>query len=372
MSRSALVTLVVGLATGAAQAQPLELRARRGVGGVVAAGGLEVVELDVTSAGTVATEVTVEVEGRHFPLALAARGRATLTLARRLPPGADAVPATTARVRARRGDAVEREIPAARVVHRPVVVVTDDAAALLPRVDRWRRELALGPPVAVSPDAMPTRWHVLSGVGAMVLDRPAAALGPASRRQVARLLAMGAPVCRFLDAGAAAPACARAAPITPPRTRQPATVRPAIGVLVATAGAVALGLAAAALVRRRRWRVALVIAALVAGGAAPFVRDPDSGLRVRGLRVAAGGGEDWIVAELGASDLSGATILGGDVWIEPSAPVAPGALPPLDDTGLAGRVPGAGSWRVRGFVPAATAGWASALARIDRPEVIAP
>lgn len=372
MRRSALVTLVIGLAAGAAQAQPLELRVRRGVGGVVAAGGIEVVDLEVANAGTVAAEVTVEVEGRSFPLALAARGGATLTLARRIPPGADAVPATTARLRAGRGDAIERDVPAARVVHRPVVVVTDDAAALLPRVDRWRRELALGPPVAVAPDAVPARWQALSGVGALVLDRPAAALAPAARQQVARLLAMGAPVCRFLDAGAATPACARAAPITPPRTRQPATVRPAIGALAATAGAVALLLAAAALVRRRRWRIALVIAALIAGGAAPFVRNPDSGLRVRGARAAAGGGEDWIVAELGVSDLSGATHLGGDLWIEPSAPVSPGTLPPLDDTGLGGRVPGAGSWRVRGFAPASAGGWASGLARVDRLEVSAP
>lgn len=373
-STIALVTLAfaLALAAGGAQAQPLEVRARRGVGGVVAAGGIDVVELEVVNAAAVPFEVTVTVEGRARPLSLAARGAATLALARRIPPGADALPATSVTVSVPGGARVATDIPAARVVHRPVVVITDDAAAIVPRVDRWRRDLALGPPVMVIPDAMPRRWQTLSGVGAVVIDRPASALAAPARQQIARVLAMGAPVCRWSDGDATAPVCVRAAPITPPRTRVVATVRPAIDQLAAAAGAVAALLALAAMARRMRWRVAAVVAALAIGGVMPFVRTSDHGLRVHGTRVAAGGGEDWVLAEIGASELGGVELLGGDLWIEPSAPVAPGTLAPLDDAGLAGRIPAAGSWRARGFVPAATGGWTDALSRTTRPVVEAP
>lgn len=371
-SRVALVTLALALAAGTAEPQPLEMRARRGAGGVVAAGGIDVVELDVVNAATVPVEVTVTVDGRALPLALAARGTATLTLARRIPPGADALAATPVMVSAAGGARIAGEVSAARVVHRPVIVITDDAAALLPRVDRWRRDLALGPPVTVMPDAMPRRWQALSGVGALVLDRPAHALAAEAQQQVARVLAMGVPVCRFVDADVAAPECIRAAPVTPPRTREAATVRPAVGNLASAAFAVAVLLAAAAVLRTMRWRAAAMIAALAVGGVAPFVREPDSGVRVRGTRASTGGGEDWVVAEVGASELGGPVVLGGDLWIEPSAPVAPGTLAPLDDAGLGGRLPAAGSWRVRGFVPAATGGWTDSLARVMRPAVEAP
>lgn len=365
----ALVTLALAFGAGTAEAQPLEMRARRGAGGVVAAGGIDVVELDVVNAAMAPVEVTVTVDGRARPLALAARGTATLTLARRIAPGADALPATVVNASAADGARIAGEIPAARVVHRPVLVVTDDAAALLPRVDRWRRDLALGPPVTVMPDAVPRRWQALSGVGALVLDRPAPALAAEVQQQVARVLAMGVPVCRFVDAEVAAPVCTRAAPLTPPRTREAATVRPSVGNLATAAFVVAVLLAVAAMVRTMRWRAAALIAALAIGGLLPLVREPDSGIRVRGARASTSGGEDWVVAEVGASELGGVVVLGGDLWIEPSAPVAPGTLAPLDDAGLGGRLPAAGSWRVRGFVPSATGGWTDALARVTRPAV---
>ncbi len=392
---AAALALAVGLALTApvAHARPLvEVRVTRGVGGVVAAGGIDVVELEVRSGADAAVRMALVVEGRPRTVDLAARGTATLTLARRLAPGASGLPAVAVRTD---DGAVVATIPAARVTARPVIVVTDDAATMLPRVDGWRQREGLGAPAAVAPDGLPTRWQALVGVAALVLDRPTAALAPAAAQQVRRYLATGGMVCRWA-ASDAAPVCVRAAAIAVPRTRQAATVAGAVRRL----GMIALGVAGALMVAsvaaariarrrrqrggrsRRRGRAAVVGAALIgvaSGMVAPFVRSPDDGAVIRGVRVAAGDGEEWVAAELGASDLDigdrgAGDVLAGDLWIERSGPSPSGAAAVFDDGGLRGRVPGAGSWRVRGFVAATTArrGWAARLAAVARPSVEAP
>ena len=63
------------------------------------------------------------------------------------------------------------------------------------------------------------------------------------------------------------------------------------------------------------------------------------------MRAPAGGGEDWVVAELGASELAALPRrLDGAVWLEPSGAVD--GVIRLDDP----TVDWPGSWRVRGFV----------------------
>ena len=358
----AVVVAVVGLSAAVASAAPIDVRVARGLDGVVAAGGIDVAVVEVRSGGDAALTGTVELAGRTYPVALAARGVATVTVAARLPAGASSVTALPVRVRIG-GGVVEAVVPAARVVRRPIVVIGDAPAALLAAIEPWRQASELGEAIVMAPERMPARWPMMMGVGAIVLDRPAGELPAAAASSVRRFLGAGGKVCRMTGAGAT-PTCVQADALAVPLTRVRARLASAM-----TAWAwVALALAAALLIvivlPRRRGAVALAVLAL--GVAAPVVvtvREADSRLALRGVRAAAGGGEDWLAAELGVSDLAGAIALGGELWIEPTEAEGGG---PLDDVGLRGRVPGPGSWRVRGFVPAAEEGWAAGLTRSRR------
>lgn len=387
-----VATATLALAAAAHARPALELHARRGVGGLAPAGGIDVVEVEVASAADVPLSVEVTIDGGAQRLVLAARGRSVVTVARRVPAGATSLGAVSVRARvvgataargsdaaaAARGsdaaaftDAIEASVASLPVVARPVVVVTDDAAAVLPGIDRWRRTLDLGAPVAIAVDAVPPRWQSLIGVGALVIDRPVDAFAPEVARRITWHLAGGGQVCR-LDPGAPAPRCTRAAPLALPRTARAGSIAPATRALGSIALVVALALALAAAVARRRGSIALVMvaAALALGAAAPSLGAANDALAITGIRATAGNGEDWIAAELGANELTDQLALGGDLWIEPSGPAA--RAPRLDTHGLAGRIPGPGSWRVRGFVPAAARDWTRALVRIDRAVPEAP
>ncbi len=369
---AALIALVAAAAALAAPSPAraddrlaVEVVVDRGVGGVVPAGGIDVVVVEVRSRLAMPARVQVAVAGAApQPIELAAHGRATVTLAARVGPGVSALPARAVRV-SRGADGADGEVPAVRVVARPVIVVTDGAAALLPRVDVWRRGEQLGDPVVVAPEAVPARWQALFGAGAVVIDRPIAALGELAARTIRRHLAAGGTVCRLDVADAAPPRCARAAPLALPRTRQTAPIA-AVPRALALVG---LGLAATllgAVALRRRWPRAaatLAVAACAAATLLPLLLATAPAIAVRGVRADAGGGEDWVVAEVGASELLGAAALGDELWIEVSGDPGGGALGVV---GLAGAVPGAGSYRIRGFVAADARGWTGALARAPR------
>jgi hypothetical protein len=353
---------LAGPAPAAAAPAPLEVRAVRGLDGVVAAGGIDVAVVEVRSGADVAAGGVVELAGRRHPIELAARGVATLTVAARLPPGASALTAIGVRVRVGGGEAVA-EVPAARVVARPVIVLADEPAAALAALEPWRRERGLGEPVALPAARAPAAWIALVGAGALVIDRPAATLAPVAARAARRFLAAGGTVCRVGDAGEP-PACVQAPALSVPRTSVRARLAPVMERWAWAAAALAAGLVLALLVPRRRGLAGAV--ALVVGLAVPAlatVRNPDSRLVVRGVRADAGAGEDWIAAEVGVSDLVRGVALGDGLWLEPTAGAGGG---PLDTVGLGGRLPGPGSWRVRGFVPAGAAGWAARLTRAPR------
>lgn len=359
------IAVAVGVALGVAglgpvEAAPVEVRVARGLDGVVPVGGVDLAVVEVRSGADVALAGSVEVGGRSYTVELAARGVAVVTLAARLPPGASAVTALPVRARIGGGE-VAAVVPGARVVARPIVVVSDAPAATLAAVEAWRASEQLGEPVVIAPARVPT-WAALQRVGALVIDRPAAELPAAAAQTVRRFLAAGGRVCRFVDG--ATPRCAQADPLAAPQTRARARIAPALGAWAWAALALALGLGVVAWLPRRRGAAALAV--LVVGAAAPVigaVRGADSRLAVHGVRATAGGGEDWIAAELGVSELAGALGLGDALWIEPTGGDGGG---PLDDIGLRGRVPGPGAWRLRGFVPAAARGWTDGLARRER------
>ena len=350
-------------AVAPAAAAPIEVRTARGIEGVLAAGGIDVAVVEVRSGADVALAGTVEVGGRTYPVALAARGVASVTVAARLPSGASAVTALPVRIRIGGGD-VEAEVPGARVVARPLVVIGDAPAALLAAIEPWRRSQDLGEPVVVTPGRVPAAWPVMIGVGAVVLDRPAAELAAPAARAARRYLAAGGRVCRLLGEDAA-PTCVQADAAPVPRTRVRARLAPVMGgwgwLALALAGGLGLVLA---LPRRRGTAAAVVLGLAVLAPSLGAVRKPDSLLAARGVRADAGAGEEWVAAELGVSDLAGGVDLGPGLWIEPTGADGGG---PLDDVGLRGRLAGAGSWRLRGFVPAGTGGWADGLTRHPRP-----
>ena len=357
----AVVVAVVGLSAAVASAAPLDVRVARGLDGVVAAGGIDVAVVEVRSGGDAAVAGTVELAGRTYPVELAARGVATVTVAARLPAGASSVTALSVRVRIG-GSVIEAMVPAARVVRRPIVVIGDAPAALLAAIEPWRQASELGEAIVVAPERMPTRWPVMMGVGAVVLDRPVGELPAAAAAAVRRFLGAGGKVCRMT--GAATPTCVQADALAVPLTR----VRARLAAVITAWAWAALALAAALLIvmvlpRRRGLAAAAVLALGVAVPVVMNVREADSRLALQGVRAAAGGGEDWLAAELGVSDLAGAVALGGELWIEPTEAEGGG---PLDEVGLRGRVPGPGSWRLRGFVPADAGGWADRLTRSAR------
>lgn len=360
-----MVAAVLALAAAEARgAVPIEVHATRGLGGLVPAEGLEVIAVDVVSAGDAPAVIAIELDGAPAVdgVALAARGRARVMLGRRVPAGVATLAAATVRARAI-GDAAwaATELAPVMVAARPIVVVTDAAATVVPPLDGWRRARGAGAMVALSPDAA-LRWPALTAVGAVVIDRPAAALPAALARELTRHLASGGTVCRA-DATAAEPRCVRAAAIAVPRTRQPGDVGPPLR----ARGRIAIGLAAALLLagalRRRAPRTAVLGGgAALALAAIAVVAIPADAVIARGVRASAGGGEDWVVAELGASELAALPRrLDGAVWLEPSGAVD--GVIRLDDPTVAGP----GSWRVRGFVPVDAQGWAGPLRRIARP-----
>jgi hypothetical protein len=350
--RAAVVALVIAAATPAAAAPAIEVRASRGVGGVVPAGGIDVLELEVRSGADRALEARLEVDGRAHAVAVPARGRARLVLGRRVPAGAGALPPV-----AITGDAT-LTVPGARVVHRPVIVVADDAAATLARVEPWRRTEGLGDPVAIAPEALPARWQALAGAGAIVLDRPREHLTGDAARVVARHLASGGRVCTVAEPVR----CERAAPVAIPRSRVQASSAALPRRLAAISLALALALVGAAAAPRR---VRAGVAAAAIAGAAIILAawPPAASLAVRGVRVA-GAGEDWVAAELGVAETGPMPRLDGDLWLEPVG--AGDRLAPLDAAGFSGRPPAAGSYRVRGFV-APDAAWAHALRDREAP-----
>ncbi len=364
-----VVLALAATAATALAAPPVEVRVERGLGGVVAAGGIDVAVVELRSAADVALTGTVELAGRSHRLELAARGVATVTVAARLQAGASAVSALPVRVVVAGGVSggggeVEAEVPGARVVARPTVVISDAPAPLLAALEPWRVASELGEVVVIAPGRVPAAWPVLVGAGALVLDRPAGELSEGAARAARRFLAAGGKVCRLVGEGGA-PTCVQADLVSIPRTAVRARLAPTMTTWAWAALALTAGLAAVLLVPRRRG--AVVVLALGLGGLAPVVaavRGSDSRLAVRGVRVSAGAGEDWIAGEVGASDLTGALDLGPGLWIEPTS--AEGGRP-LDDVGLRGRVPGPGSWRLRGFVPAEAGGWAARLTRDPRP-----
>jgi hypothetical protein len=341
------LALVLAATARAAAAPAIEVRASRGAGGIVPAGGIDVVELEVISGADVPVDATLEIDGRRHRVALPARGRARLALGRRVPAGIGSLPAV-----AIGGDA-SLTVPAARVVHRPVIVVADDAAAALARVEPWRREQQLGDPVALAPEALPDRWQALAGAGAIVLDRGRDRLAAGPARLVARHLAAGGQVCTL----AGSIDCERGPQVPVPRSR----VQASSAALPRALGAIGLGLAvallgAAAAPRRRRavlGAAAIAIAALIAA-----LWSPPASLELRGVRVA-GADEDWVAAELGVAETGPLPRLDGDLWLEPAG--AGSTLAPLDDSGFTGRPAAAGSYRVRGFTAPGTA-WAQRLA----------
>ena len=362
---AAIVAAAVAVAAVAAEAAvPLEVRAARGLADLVPADGLEVIAIDVRSGADAPAQIAIEVDGvaAADAVALAARGRAQVTVARRVPSGAARLPPLAVRARAQ-GDAAWTaiELPPLAIAARPVLVFTDGAAAVVPPLDGWRRARGADAIVALPLDAT-VRWPALVGAGAVVIDRPAAALPAALARELTRHLASGGTVCR-VGAGDAEPRCARAQAIAVPRTRQPGDIGPPVRARGRLALGLAIALAIAGALRRRapRWALGVGGGALVAVALA-VVGIGGEGLRTRGVRAASGGGEDWIVAELGASDLAALPVpLDGALWLEPSG--ATGGVIRLD----APVVAAPGSWRVRGFVAADAAGWAGGLRRIARP-----
>jgi hypothetical protein len=344
--RLAAIALVLAASAPAAAAPAIELRASRGAGGVVPAGGIDVVELEVISGADVPVEAVLEIDGRRREVALPARGRARLALGRRVPAGLGTLPAVEIG-----GDAA-LIVPPARVVHRPVIVVADDAAAALARVEPWRREQRLGDPVALSPEALPSRWQALAGAGAIVLDRAPDRLPAAAARVVARHLAAGGRVCALGDAIR----CEQGPLVAVPRSR----VLPSSAAVPRALAAIALGLAVALLAAAaapRRLRARLAAPAIAAAALIATLWSPPPSLELRGIRVA-GAGEDWVAAELGVAETGPPPRLDGDLWLEPAGAAA--SLAPLDDAGFSGRPGGAGSYRVRGFTPPGTA-WALRL-----------
>lgn len=361
--RLALALTVLVAATSAAAA-PVEIRTARGIGGVVVAGGVDVAVLELRSGADVALTGAVELDGRRHPVELPARGLATVTVARRLPTGASAVVAVPAGV-VLGDERREVVVPSARVVARPTVVMTDAPATLVPALEPWRREAGLGEVVVVAPTEPPVPWPALLGVGALVIDRPATALPPEAGRLVRRLLAAGVKVCR--PVAGPTPTCVQADALPVPHTRVKPRIAPTLGGWAWAALALAVLLAVvAALPGQRGLRGLALVAVVVVGAAVPavgFVRRADGQLETRGVRATAGDGEDWIAAELGASELARGAPLGLGVWIEPSVG---GEGSALDDVGLRGRLPGPGSWRLRGFVAADAGGWTRKLTRHPR------
>jgi hypothetical protein len=358
-ARVAVVVASLAVCAGPASAAPVELHARRGVAGIVASGGIDVVEIEIRSAADVTLVAQLRVDGRSRSIDLAARGTAIVPLARRVPAGAAQLPAVPFTLRVNDAD-VAAVIPAAQVVSRPVIVLTDDPVALVPRVDEWRRTEQLGKPVVLSPAAPPVRWQALAGAGAIVLDRPLAALDPAIARVVRRHLATGGRVCRFVDA--ARPTCVHPAAIHAPTSPRPAS----LGALVRRLAGVALAVAAALRRRRPRSAFALAGAAIAIGALAPLAGS-STAPRLDGMITAVDEHEDWIVAAIGVADDGGDVELSGDLFIEPYSSGEAGRR--LDELGLRGRVPGTGTWLVRGFVPAGSA-WTAPLVRneLRRPE----
>ncbi len=361
LALAAVVALVAGHAPAPTRAAPIEVRVARGTEGVVAAGGIDLAVVEVVSGADVALTGTVEVDGGRHPVALAARGVATVTVARRLPAGTTALTGVLATVAIDGDPPVAVPVPAARVVVRPTVVLSDRPASALAVVEPWRLAQGLGEAVVVAPGRS-LAWTALLGTGALVIDRPAPSLPPAAAELARRYLALGGRVCRLVDDGP--PRCAQADAVAVPRTAVPARIGPRLTTWAVLAVALAATLVALTRLRRRGALTALVVVAGALGPAIGFVRRPDSALAVRGVRASAGAGEDWIAAEVGASELAGAFALGDALWIEPSLGGGGG---PLERTGLAGRVPAPGSWRIRGFVAADGAGWVAGLTRASRP-----
>jgi hypothetical protein len=364
--RAAVVVLAIALGAVRATAAPaLEVHARRGIEGVVPSGGIDLVEIELRSASDVALSGDVVVGGRAHHVDVPARGSTIVTLGQRVPAGASMLPAAPIVVRTPKGD-VAAEIPVARVVLRPVVVLTDDPIAVLPRVDEWRRAEQLGISVAVSPSAAPVRWQSLAGAGALVLDRPLAALAPAVARGVTRYLGTGGRVCRV---GAdRAIACTHPPSVGAPQSPHGARIAPLLRDLGLAALAVTALLAIAAGVYRRRRSWALAIAGIAIGGGAivPLATSSHRPPAIEGVIAAVDNREDWVAGAVGVADDGEAVELAGDLWIEPFS-----GTQRLDDTGLGGRIPGSGTWLVRGYVPVG-ARWTKSLVRVGRALPEAP
>jgi hypothetical protein len=218
----------------------------------------------------------------------------------------------------------------------------------------------------LSPAAPPVRWQALAGAGAIVLDRPFAALDPVVARVVRRHLATGGRVCRFVDA--ARPTCVHPAAIKGPTSPRPASIGELVRRLAGVALAVAILLVVAAALRRRRPRSALVFAgAAIAIGALAPLPGSSSAPRLAGMITAVDEHEDWVVAAIGVADDGADVELSGELFIEPYSSGEAGRR--LDELALRARVPGTGTWLVRGFVPAGAA-WTAPLVRSEprRPE----
>ena len=64
-----VVVVLAAIATTATAAPPVEVRVERGLGGVVAAGGIDVAVVELRSVADVGLTGTVELAGRSHPLA---------------------------------------------------------------------------------------------------------------------------------------------------------------------------------------------------------------------------------------------------------------------------------------------------------------
>lgn len=350
---------ISGAKRGVEGSSIIEVRAQRGVRGLIAEGGADIVDLTLRNRGGEPQQGTVRIgDGAPAAFRLPAGGSVRLVLVRELPRRVRLLAPVDALLTVAGRPQTRHRVPGAEVVPELSLIIDSDAT-LLAEAARTVGHLR-GRAVLASVAELPPTWLVLRGATSLFLR------DGASPRLAARATALGLKVCRLEEASFT---CVD--PMSPRSLRRyppPPTVRPGMKRLGRLSLAIGMWLVILLAVwryaARRRWPIVMALLPLVVAAALPARWIHGATVDGAGYRATAGT-ETYVVARVRARaglERRLPVVGSGELWLRPDASDAlRGELrefrPPAPVRFVDER-----TWRIEGFIASADVrGWAAQL-----------